>query len=837
MALISTKYGKTKQYDEPLYSDPQSVEELFSIKGIDESGVFELNNGKYSKCYILSDINFAGVTDEEQKTLIINFSHVLNSMPCRFSYTVANEYVDADAFSNKILYKKRGDELDELQDAFNEVINTKVTDARQGLYQTIYLTLTVNAESIREAKSLLSSIEASLGKALIQIGINGMAGSMLHAIDINQRMQTWFNFTHSGIHTNYKFDFDKTYDMNRDWIDIIAPESMDFYNDYFIMNGNRYGRVLYFSKHAQSLESDVVAELAKINATNYITVNSELLDLSGFKQEINRKFASVGMKIESEKQRNRNNNDFLSDASDKLLSEKDALINLSRNVESGDDHYFNTTVLIMFLAKSYEEMEEITGKIESISGIKSFEVKPCFNMQRQGINSTFMFGIQEFKRVTNFSAPCEAMYMPYKTQELNDDGGSFYGINRLSQNPIIANRKNLNSYHGVILGQTRHGKSVFAKLEILSNRCQHPEDQILIIDPQNEYKKIAKVKGVNGTIISFDTQKEVYVNPLDVNFDGVDYSALQEIIAEKADFIFTLLASCMKRDISTAEQGVLDKVIIQVYSENYSLRRKLNGETEKITEFSVPAYMQTDEAILPLTTNMTPEEQERMYSPILQDVYQKLVDMSDNPVAQNLAGYMQIFVNGSLNLFNHRTNVDTKKKFLVFELSGIKENLRVTCMLVMLELVRSKIKANFAEGNWTNVYIDEFHELLGIDAVADYVIKLWKEVGKLKGSMTAITQNMTDLLNNSPNAAKLTAILSNTEYFAMLSQSTIDRRMIEDFLPSISPAMFNFVEDAAPGTGLLKMGPITVPFDARIEKSCKLYSFVNTDGNDGVGAV
>lgn len=837
MPMITTKYGKTKKYDMPLYTVPESTEEIFSVKAIDETGIFTLNNGKYSKCYVLSDINFAGVTDSEQKTIIINFSHVLNSMACRFSYTVANEYVDEEAFSKRILYSLRGDELDALRQAFNDVINSKVSSARQGLYQTIYLTLTVDADDLIEAKNMFSSIEASLSKALIQIGINGMAGSTLEAVNINQRMQTWFNFTHQGINTNYHFDFDTCIKNNRDWVDIVSPESIEFYNDYFIMNGNRYGKVLYFSKHAQSMESDVISELSKINATHYITVNSELLELSGFKQEINRKFASVGMKIESEKQRNRNNNDFLSDASDKLLSEKDSLVNLSRNVESGDDHYFNTSVLILFLAKSYEEMNEITKKIESIGGIKSFDAKPCFNMQRQGINSAFMFGIQEFKRVANFSAPCEAMYMPFKTQELNDENGSFYGINRLSQNPIIANRKNLQSYHGMILGKTRSGKSVFAKLEILSNRCQHPEEQILIIDPQNEYKKVANVRGVRGSIISFDTQKEIFVNPLDVNFDGVDYSALQEIIAEKADFIFTLLASCMRRDINAAEQGVLDKVISQVYSENYAQRRKLNGETDKVTEYSVPAYMQTNDVVLPMSTELSPEEQERRYSPILQDVYQKLLDLTDDPVAQNLAGYMQVFVNGSLNLFNHKTNVDLNKKFLVFDLSGIKENLRVTCMLVMLEIVRNKIKWNFARGNWTNIYIDEFHELLTIPAVADYVIRLWKEVGKIKGAMTGITQNMTDLLNNSPDSARLAAILSNTEYFAMLNQSTIDRRMLADFLPSISPALFNFVEGASAGTGLLKMGSITVPFDISIEKSSTLYKFVNTDGNDGVGAM
>lgn len=837
MAFITTKYGKTKQYDEPLYINPQSTEELFPVKAIDESGIFVLNNEKYSKLFKLSDINFAGVTDLEQKTIIINFSKVLNSINCRFSYTVADEYVDESAFSKRILYKKRGDDMDMLCDAFNEVINEKVTDAKQGLYQTIYLTLTVEAKNIREAKNALASVEATLSSTLIQIGINGMAGSSLEPVSLNERMQIWYNFTHTGLHTNYKFDWQSCMKQNKDWIDIVSPESLVFYNDYFILNGNRYGRVMYISRHAQSLESDTLSELAKINSTNYVTVNSELLDLSGYKQEIIRKHSSVGLRIENEKKRNRNNNDFLADASDKLLTEKDFLIELSRQVETGDDHFFNTTVLIAFLAKSYEEMVDITDQIEAIGGVKSFEVKKCFDKQREGLNSTFMFGVQEFKRVTNFSAPCQAMYMPFKTQELNDPDGTYYGINKLSQNPIIANRKLLDSFHGMILGKTRYGKSLFAKCEIISNRCLHPEDQTLIIDPQNEYKGIAHAPGVNGTVVSFDTQKEVYVNPMDVNFEDVDYATLQEIISEKTDFILTLLSSCMRRDIDAEEMGILNKVIEQVYSENYAMRKKINGESEQITEFSVPSYMKKNEAVLPFASNLSHEEQERKYSPMLQDVYQKLKDMDDDSIAQKLAAHMQIFVNGSLNLFNHRTNIDLNRKLIVFDISGIKQNLHVTCMLVMLEIVRSKIVQNFKQNNWTNVYIDEFHELLGIPAVADHVIKLWKEVGKLYGSMTGITQNMTDLLNKSPNSDKLAAILSNTEYFAMLNQSTIDRKKLAEFLPSISPAMFNFVEGASKGTGLLKMGPVTVPFDMRMSDKCDLYKYVNTDGYNQDSAI
>lgn len=828
MPMIQTKYSKTKQYDQPLYANPQSTEEVFSVRGIDETGIFVLNNSMYSKCFILSDINFAGVTDAEQKTIIINFSRVLNSMPCRFAYTIGNEYVDEKEFNNKILYSLRGDKMDGLREAYNIIIKDKLTDAKQGLYQTIYLTLTISTENIHEARSRFSSIEAALRSAFVQIGVNGMAGSQIVPMDINKRMQIWYNFTHARSASDYKFDYRRELLLKHDWINIVAPASMSVYNDCFVMNGNSFGRVMYISEYPKSLESDILSEISNINCTSYITVSSELLDITGLKQEISRKYATVGMKIESEKQRNRNNNDFLTDASDKLLSEKESLDEFSRQVSDGDDHFFNTTISFMFLADSMEELQKITDRVYTIAGVKSFEIQNCFNMQREGINTTFMFGLQEYKRVCNFSAPNLAMFMPFKTQELNDKKGNYYGINQLSQNAIFANRKLLQNYNGLILGKPGSGKSMLGKSEIISTHVNNPGDQIIIIDPQNEYGPLSKI--VNGTVISFDSQMEIYINPLDVDFNGIDYSSLQEIIGEKTDFILTLLSSCMRRNIEADEQGVLDRVIEKVYSENYAQRKRLNGEGTEITEYSVPEYMKTKGTVLPVSTELSNEEQVRAFSPTLQDIYQALID-EEGPVARKLAAHMQIFVNGSLNLFNHRTNVDINKNFLVFDISSIKDNLRTTAMLVMLEIVRDKIKSNSVNGRWTHLYIDEFHELLGIDSVADFVFKLWKEVRKMKGVLTGITQNMTDLLNNSANSSKLAAILSNTEYFALLNQSSIDRDILAKFLPSISPAMFNFVEGAASGTGLLKMGPVTVPFDMRMSKESEIYKTINTTEN------
>lgn len=825
MAVIKTKYEQTKQCDEPLFKEFASTQEIFPIKSIDDSGIFELNNRRYSKMYILSDINFAGVTDTEQKNIIINFSKVLKTIPCRFSYSVANEYVDEKEFNNRILYKLRHDEFDSLRKSYNKVIKGKISDAKQGLYQTIYLTLTIQAEDMQDARQQFMGIESAIRSAFIGIGVNGMQGSIMKTVGINERIQLLYNMTHAGIMSNYKFDFERELQSHHDWLNIIAPASLCFENECFQMNG-KFGKVMYIDDYPKSLESDIISSLSKINCTSYVTVNNELLDISGFKQEIGRKYMAVGMKIENEKQRNRNNNDYLADASQKLLNEKEKLDEFSKELDTLDDHYFNTTILILILADSKVELEQLTEKMNNVASLKSIKLKSCFGKQREGFDSVLGFGVQEFKRVVNLSSTCLAMFMPFKTQELNDENGTYYGINQLSQNAIFADKKKLKNHNGMILGQSGSGKSVFAKSEIISTYINNPDDQVLIIDPQGEYKGLAGV--VKGTVICFDSSKEFYLNPLDVDFEGVDYTKLRDIISDKADFILSLLSSCLKRDIAPEEQGIIDSVIEKVYSENYSMRKRLNGEEESKSNYEIPEFMRSEKTLIAVEENLSKEEQVREYSPTLQDIYQGLLDEGSKS-AVHLAAAMEIFVNGSLNLFNHRTNIDMNNRFLVFDISGMKDNLRVTSMLIMMETVREKIKENAAVGKWTHLYADEFHELLSVPQVAGFVLKLWKEIRKMSGILNGITQNMCDLLNND-NGGKLSAILSNTEYFALLSQSTLDKEKLMQFLPQISPAMFNFVDNADSGTGLLKMGTVTVPFDMRMSKDSEIYAIVNTDG-------
>lgn len=824
MSMLRSEYAKTKELDKPVYSNPESIQQCFSVVSIDDTGIFELNDSKYSKQYKLSDINFLGNTSDEQGSIIVAFSKVLETMPCRFSYTVANEYVDEAEFNKKVLYPLQNDELDKLRREFNKIISDKLTDANQGLYQTIYLTLTISADDMRDARAQFSAMEPAIRAAFIGLGVNGMAGSVMRALSINERMQLLYNFTHIGIDTNFKFDFYKELSEKRDWMTTIAPASLLFENECFHING-KVGKVIYIEEYPKVLEADIISKLSAINCTSYITVNNEIISTEALQKEVQRKHAKVGIQIENQKSRKRNNNDFLSDASSSLLATQEKIEEFEENLTNDDLHYFNTTILMMFIADDMDALNKIESKIMSVANIKSIKFAPCFATQREGINSCFTFGIQEFKHVCNLSSPCTSMFMPYKTQELNDNNGIYYGNNQLSGNAIFANKKNLKNRNSLILAQPGSGKSVFAKLETICAFTTNPDDQFYMVDPNADYIPLAKE--INGTVISFDPAAGLYMNPLDVDFDGIELTDLEQIIYEKGDFLQTLISSCIKRDLTEDELPVLNKAVEKVYNENYSRRRNINGLGNEATEYNIPAYMRNAATSVSVDTELSNDEQIKQYSPTLQDIYQALLDMNDSH-ATHVAKMMDIFVNGSMNLFNHRTNVDMNNRFIVFDLSHTQENMRVTSMVVMMEVLRGKIRKNKQKELWSHIYIDEFHELLGIDTVAKFVLKLWAEVRKMNGLLTGITQNISDLLRGN-GEVNLGKIFSNTECFVLLSQSTVDLEYLMHYMPQVSPAMFSFIDNAERGTGLLRFGNVTIPFDMKIKSDNDIYRIVNTD--------
>lgn len=828
MAVKNNKYNSTKIYDTPLYTEPKSAEELFSIKAIRPSGVFALNNDKYSKLYIITDINYEGVTEEEQGDIILNFATILKSLSSyRFSYTVANEVMDKEEFAKKTSIPLKNDNLDHLRKEYSKVIANKLFSNKKGLTQTIYLTVTVDAQTIEEAEQAFKNLEFDLNKSFKSVSKKGIDGSDVIPVDINSRMQLWYNFTHLYSNSKHIYDYDEETSFGRDFINTMAPNKIDFYNKYFVMNGNIYGSVMAIEKYPKSLESNFMSKLSALNCVNYITINAEPIDKEALRAELIKKQNMVTMRVDKEKSELRKRNDFLSEISKSTQALQNSLYTLADELREKDEKYFNTTILLMVLCDSHDKLKEVTTSINKIENEFSIKIKPLICMQREGINSAYPFGIQEIKRCCNLSSVCVSMFTPYKAQNINDVDGTWYGINGLSQDPIIINRKLYKNYNGMVTGASGAGKSALVKNEITLNVLSNPEDQRLIIDPQNEFIKLAEAVG--GTVIRFEPGKNIYINPLDVDFDGVDYAGLQKIIKQKADFILTIISCYLERPLDKTEASTIDKVINRVYSQNYAKRNRLNGINDAVKEMDIPQIYRNESIYNGGNTSLSNEEQIKQYSPLLQDIYEELLNLHE-PVASQLAISLDVFVNGSLNLFNHRTNVDLNNKTTVFAFGEDLKSLRITAMTVTFEIIREKIRKNFKDGIWTYVYIDEMHEALSHRKVAEMIVRMWKEERKNHGVLTGITQNLAELIDSSEVADTnlIRNIFANTQLFVLASQSETDIQVIEEYLPMINPVLLNYVRNVEPGTGLILLGNVCVPFDNIIDKNNAIYHIIET---------
>ena len=828
MATKINKYNSTKAYDTPLYTEPTSVDEIFSVKAIRPSGMFALNNDKYSKLYIITDINYDGVTEEEQGDIILNYAAILKSLSSyRFSYTVANEVMDKEEFVKKTSIPLKGDGKDSLRKEYSNVIANKLFSNKKGLVQTIYLTVTVEAKNVEEAELAFKNLEFDLNKSFKSVSKKGIDGSDVIPVDINTRMQLWYNFTHLYTNNKHVYDYDEEISYGRDFINTVAPDKIDFNNKYFVINDNVYGSVMAIEKYPKSLESNIMSKLTALDCVNYITINAEPIDKEALRSELIKKQNLVTMRVDKEKSELRKRNDFLSEISKSTQALQNSLYSLADELREKDEKYFNTTILIMVLCDSHDKLKEITTSIEKIENEFSFKIKPLVCMQREGINSAYPFGIQEIKRCCNLSSVCLSMFTPYKAQNINDDGGIWYGINGLSQNPIIINRKLYKNFNGIVTGMAGAGKSALVKGEILLNLLNNPDDQRLIIDPQNEFIKLAEAVG--GTVIRFEPGKNVFINPLDVDFEDVDYAGLQKIIKQKADFVLTIISCYLERPLDKAETSVIDRVINKIYAQNYANRNNLNGANTSKQDIDVPQFLKNESVFKSNGTKLSNEEQIKQYSPLLQDIYEELNNQHD-PVASQLATSMDIFINGSLNLFNHRTNVDLNNKTTVFAFGDDLKTLRLTAMTVTFEIIREKIRKNFINNVWSYVYIDEMHEALSHRKVAEMIVRMWKEERKNHGVLTGITQNLAELIDSTEVADTnlIRNIFANTQLFVLASQSETDIQVIEEYLPMINPVLLNYVRNVEPGTGLIMLGNVCVPFDNIMDRNNAIYHIIET---------
>lgn len=775
MGLFTDGFKELKKASEPLYKAPKSIQETIEIMKVAENGIFEVARNRFSKCYRFQDINYTTTNEIEQIDIFERYCKFLNSLDVSFKITINNKNKDMEQVRDFVFLQDMDDGFNHFRKAYNDIMERKIHEGRQGIEQERYLTITIERKNFEEAKAQFATIEASIHKAFNELGAE------IVPLTGNERIKVLHDFYHLGEENSFDFDIKTARKVGADFRNDLCNKMMQFYPDYF-KDEKKFCRALFIKKYPSSLSDRFLNELTSLPVHSITSIDVVPIPKDMTTKVLQKKYLGIESDIIKQQRVRNKNNDFSSEISYNKRIEKKEIEEIMDDVRENDQCLYYVAVTIILMADSKEELDSMTETVETIGKRNSVAIEEHYLKQREALNTALPIGVRQVETMRTMLTQSLAVLMPFNVQELNDGCGCYYGINQVSKNINIGNRKKLINGNGFVFGVPGSGKSHFCKME-LGQVFLGGEDEIIIIDPMNEYFDIAHTYG--GTVVNMSTYTDNYVNPLDMDVWSLDLNDSKGMIREKGEFMLGLCEQCMGESLNSRQKSIIDRCVRKLYIEIARSREK--------------------------------------YVPVMSDFYDILMNQPEEE-AKDIALSLELFVNGSLNIFNHQTNVDVDNRFTVYGIRDLGTELSPITMLVMMESIQNRIIENGKRGIATWLYIDEFHVLLNSEYSAKYLQQLWKKVRKQGGLCTGITQNVVDLLQN----YTATTMLANSEFVALLKQANTDSSKMAEVI-GVSEAQLRFVTNTQSGMGLMKCGNVVIPFDNTIEKGTDLYNLYNTN--------
>ena len=775
MGLFTDGFKELKKASEPLYKAPKSIQETIEIMKVAENGIFEVARNRFSKCYRFQDINYTTTNEMEQIDIFERYCKFLNSLDVCFKITINNKNKDMEQVRDFVFLQDMDDGFNHFRKAYNDIMEKKIHEGRQGIEQERYLTITIERKNFEEAKAQFATIEASIHKAFNELGVE------IVPLTGNERIKVLHDFYHLGEENSFDFDIKAARKVGADFRNDLCNKMVQFYTDYF-KDEKKFCRALFIKKYPSSLSDRFLIEIASLPVHSITSIDVVPIPKDMTTKVLQKKYLGIESDIIKQQRVRNKNNDFSSEISYNKRIEKKEIEEIMDDVRENDQCLYYVAVTIILMADTKEELDSMTETVETIGKRNSVTIEEHYLKQREALNTALPIGVRQVETMRTMLTQSLAVLMPFNVQELNDGSGCYYGINQVSKNINIGNRKKLINGNGFVFGVPGSGKSHFCKME-LGQVFLSGEDEIIIIDPMNEYFDIAHTYG--GTVVNMSTYTDNYVNPLDMDVWSLDLNDSKGMIREKGEFMLGLCEQCMGESLNSRQKSIIDRCVRKLYIEIARSREK--------------------------------------YVPVMSDFYDILMNQPEEE-AKDIALSLELFVNGSLNIFNHQTNVDVDNRFTVYGIRDLGTELSPITMLVMMESIQTRIIQNGRRGVATWLYIDEFHVLLNSEYSAKYLQQLWKKVRKQGGLCTGITQNLVDLLQN----YTATTMLANSEFVALLKQANTDSSKMAEVI-GVSEAQLRFVTNTQSGMGLMKCGNVVIPFDNTIEKGTDLYNLYNTN--------
>ena len=760
---------------------PQTAQQTIPYREIYKDGICRVNDKLYTKTIQFFDINYQLAQADDKAQIFENYCDFLNYFDSTISVqlTFINQRANMQDFSKSIAIPPQGDEYDDIRREYAEMLKNQLEKGNNGLAKRKYITFGIEADDLRTAKMRLERVEADVLNNFKTLGVQ--------AVPLNglERLELLHSQLHPSGQEKLKFAWSDLAKTGLSTKDFIAPTSFTFSKDGKTFRIGEYsGAVSFLQILAPELTDRMLAEFLDLDDAVTINLHIQSIDQAQAIRNIKRKMSDLQkMKIEEQKKAVRAGYDMDIIPTD-LATYGEEAQNLLQDLQSRNERMFLVTVLVQNIAP---KRQKLFSDIMAASGIAqkyNCALKRLDYQQEQGLMSSLALGQNQIEIQRGLTTSSTAIFVPFTTCELFQDGQAlYYGLNAISSNLIMANRKLLKNPNGLFLGTPGSGKSFSAKREIV-NVFLLTDDSIIIADPENEYGPLVKRFGDQGQVIDLSPTSSNYINPLDIN---LDYSDDENPITLKSDFVLSLCDLIIggKDGLTPIEKTIIDRCTRLVYRD----------------------YLQD-----PRPENM----------PILGDLYELLRKQSE-PEAQNIATALEIYVNGSLNVFNHRSNIDMDShRVLCFQLKSLGKALKEIGLLIMQDAVWNRVTANREKHKTTWFYIDEFHLLLKGQTGA-FSVEIWKRFRKWGGIPSGLTQNVKDLLAS----REIENIFENSDFIYMLNQAQGDRQILAKQL-GISPTQLSYVTHSGPGEGLLFFGNVIIPFVDHFPKDTSLYQIMTT---------
>ena len=742
-------------------------------------GICKVADGRYTKTVQFQDINYQLSQNEDKTAIFEGWCDFLNyfDSSIQFQLSFLNLVASEETFARAINIPLQGDDFDSIRTEYTTMLQNQLARGNNGLIKTKYLTFSIEADSLKAAKPRLERIETDILNNFKRLGVAA------EVLDGKARLAQLHGIFHMDEQIPFRFEWEWLAPSGLSTKDFIAPSGFEFRTGKQFRMGKKYGAVSFLQILAPELNDRMLADFLDMESSLIVSLHIQSVDQIKAIKTVKRKITDLDRsKIEEQKKAVRAGYDMDIIPSD-LATYGNEAKKLLQDLQSRNERMFLVTFLVLNTADNPRQLDNNIFQASSIAQKYNCQLARLDFQQEEGLMSSLPLGLNQIEIQRGLTTSSTAIFVPFTTQELFQSGKEalYYGINALSNNLIMVDRKLLKNPNGLILGTPGSGKSFSAKREI-ANCFLLTSDDIIICDPEAEYAPL--VERLHGQVIRISPTSSNYINPMDLN---LDYSDDESPLSLKSDFILSLCELIVggKEGLQPVQKTIIDRCVRLVYQE----------------------YLND-----PRPENM----------PILEDLY-NLLRAQEEKEAQYIATALEIYVTGSLNVFNHQSNVDIHNRIVCYDIKKLGKQLKKIGMLVVQDQVWNRVTINRAAHKSTRYYIDEMHLLLKEEQTAAYTVEIWKRFRKWGGIPTGITQNVKDLLSS----REVENIFENSDFVYMLNQAGGDRQILAKQL-GISPHQLSYVTHSGEGEGLLFYGATILPFVDHFPKNTELYRIMTT---------